>query len=67
MNIAIAVDVAVQNCIFKNVTQHLRRYSTGSKTANAMHDCRKQDPQLTTTNSGGDVIPIIDVCNKFNF
>lgn len=52
VNIAIAVDVAVQNCIFRNVTEHLRLYKMGSKTPNAMHDCRKQHPQLITTNIG---------------
>lgn len=37
-NIAIATDVAVQNCIFKNVTEHLRLYKIGSKMPNAMLD-----------------------------
>lgn len=52
VNIAIEVEVAVQNCIFKNVTEHLRLYSIGSKIANAIHDCMKQHPQLTITNIG---------------
>lgn len=61
VNIAIAVDVAVQNCIFKNVTEHLRLYSTGSSMANVMHDRKKQQPQLMITNIGRDDVPrIID-------
>lgn len=51
-NMAIAVDVAVQNCIFRNVTEHLRLYKIGSSMPNAMHDWRKQHPQLTTTKTG---------------
>lgn len=63
VNIAIAVDVAVQNCIFKNVTEHLRLYKIGSRIPNAMHDWRKQHPQLTITNIGCCALRTDDDCN----
>ena len=65
MTRAIPVDVAEQNCIFKNVTQHLWLYKMGKRMANAMNDCRKQQPQLMMTIIGRYDGLTTGVCNKF--
>lgn len=42
----------MQNCNFKNVIGHLFEYKTGNNIVNAMHDCKKQHPQLIIINIG---------------
>lgn len=64
MNIAMVVVVVEQNCILRNVIQHLRLYRTGRSMMNAMNDCRKQQAQLNITNNGFEVIFVGDICNK---
>lgn len=64
VKIAITVDVVVQNCIFKKVTLHLRWYSTGSRTANAVHDWMKQQPQQRMTNIGRVVVWTAEVYKR---